>query len=438
MDPYDTLTAGVVRSTTAATLRRLVQVYGPGGAAFRPRAVPLDARRLTLGRSEPAICVVDDARASRRHAEISYVTEYGVHRLEDLGSKNGTFLNGRRLEGHAEHLHDGAVLGVGESLFVYEAYERPGAVTPERLDDCPLDVSLARYAAEVLVDRAASTALPVLIRGPTGAGKEALARRVHEASGRTGPLVSVNCPAFTRELLGSELFGHVQGAYSGAQSERRGLVQAASGGTLFLDEFAEMPLEQQPALLRALQEQKSRPVGSDADIDVDVRVVAATHQDVDRLEQEGRLRSDLLARLAGLVVHLPGLRTRKVEVLPLFRTLLGAPDAELTPDAAERLLTYDWPKNVRELKRFADTVQLFLEGRVVVDASMLPGALRPTSPQPGAAAPESRRKELERLLEAHEGNVARVAKAIGEHRQQVYRWLKAYGLEAEAFRRRKK
>jgi transcriptional regulator of acetoin/glycerol metabolism len=436
VDPLDTMTAGVGRPAASGVVRRLVQVYGPSEGSYQPRSVDLGARRVTIGRAAPATFIVDDALASRQHVELTVVPEYGVMRIADLGSKNGTSLNGRPLDGHAEHLRHGDCVGIGESLFAYEELELPVSVSSDLVATCPLDVSLARFAAESLVDRAAPTELPVLIRGPTGAGKEALAHRVHQGSGRSGRLVSVNCAAFTRDLLASELFGHVKGAFSGADADRPGLFQSAAGGTLFLDEFAEMPLDQQPALLRALQEHRIRPVGSDVDVDVDVRLVAATHQDIERAEREGHLRADLLARLAGVVVHLPGLCDRRVEILPLFRHFLGSSNVRLMPDAAESLLLHDWPKNVRELKRHADTVQLFLSEGAPVDTSMLPAELRGALVSP-AGSPESRRSELEKLLEEHEGNVAQVARAIGEHRQQVYRWLKAYGIRAEAFRRPK-
>ena len=360
MDSHDTLTAGAARLASSGTIHRLVHVYGPTKDGFQPHVVKLDSRRITFGRSSPATYVVDDPHASRRHAELSFVEEYGVFRLEDLGSKNGTFLNGQRLKEHAEHLINGAILRVGDCLFAYEELEVPASVSSDLLTSCPTDVSLGRFAAEFLVDRASQTNLPILIQGPTGAGKEALARRVHDNSGRSGPLVSVNCASFTRDLLASELFGHAKGAFSGAESERKGLFQTATGGTLFLDEFAEMPMDQQPALLRALQEGKIRSVGSDRDVNVDVRVVAATHQDVQRLESDGHLRSDLLARLAGVVIHLPGLQSRKVEVIPLFRHFFGSSAIELMPDAAECLLVHEWSKNVRELKRYADTLRLFL------------------------------------------------------------------------------
>lgn len=436
VDPFETRTAGAARAPRGGVVRRLVHVFGPEDP-FRPRSVALDQGRIVFGRAAPATYLLQgDEHASRRHAELSYVPDYDVLRVKDLGSKNGTFVDGRPLEAYAEHLRNGSILGVGESLFAFEELEVPAPISADLLEYCPLDMSLARFAAEFLVDRAAPTGLPVLIRGPTGAGKEALARRVHEVSGRSGPLVSVNCASFTRDLLASELFGHVRGAYSGAEVERKGVFQAAAGGTLFLDEFAEMPLEQQPALLRALQEHRVRPVGADADVHVDVRLVAATHQDVDALEREGRLRGDLLARLAGIVVELPGLRLRKVEVLPLFHELLGR-FVPLSSEAAAGLLVHSWPKNVRELKRYADTVRLFLGEADLVDVSLLPAELRPSRPR--AESPSTARKEeLEALLEVHAGNVAQVARAIGEHRQQVYRWLKVYGIEADTYRRPRK
>ena len=397
--------------------RYLTLVHGVGA----PRAVRLD-RRLTVGRDPGAGgMTLDDARASRRHFEVCFVPEYGVYRLRDLDSRNGTWLDGRRVaDGHLRH---GSVLRVGDAIFVFaEIPCEPGVEpTPSALEH-----------AERLVDRVARTDLSVLVVGPTGAGKELLAQRLHAESGRGGPLVAVNCGAFGDELLASELFGHVRGAFSGAHGDRDGLFVAAQGGTLFLDEVGEMSPAQQPALLRALQERRVRPVGADRDRPVDVRVVAATH----RILGGGAFRADLHARLAGFTIELPGLARRRDEILPLFRTFLGEGAPPLAADAAEALLLHDWPHNVRGLQAAATRVKLFSGHVEHIELSLLPTEVQrrvegAATSADGAAPGHAR---LVELLTEHAGNVAGVARALGQHRQQVYRWLRAHTLDPADFR----
>ncbi len=386
-----------------------------------------DTGKVTVGREGDL--VVPDPEASRRHIEIARAPGYEVLRVKDADSANGLFLGGRRVE--SGYLHAGAVLRLGGALLAYaEVPEHPAL---RDLKPMP-GVSLARALAEAVADAVAPTRIPVLVSGPTGAGKELVARRLHDGSGRSGPLVPVNCAAIPRELVGSELFGHVKGAFSGAQGAREGLFVSANGGTLFLDEVAELPPEQQSALLRVLQEGRVRPVGSDSEVTVDARVVA-THQDLEALAETGAFRSDLYARLAGMVVELPGLAERREEVLTLLCHFLGDREVPLTLEAAEALLLYEWPRNVRELQMAARALEVFIDSVDSVDLSLLPPAVQRAAPGPEEAADDRPGPEaLAELLGRHGGNVAQVARELGQHRQQVYRWLRTYGIDAAQFR----
>lgn len=295
----------------------------------------LGDRRLVVGR-EPGAghLTIDDALVSREHFEIAPASRTaGVLRAKDLGSKNGTLLDGAPLD--RELLRGGEMLRAGDSLFVYSEVAPPPGEAPPPEVGRSVALTYARHVADVV----ATAPGAVLVTGPSGAGKELIARRIHEHGGRRGRLVSVSCATFTRDLVAGELFGHVRGAFTGADKARGGSFGAADGGTLFLDEIADLPLEQQPASLRALQDKRIRPVGGDRDLPVDVRIVAATHQDLDALVEGGRFRGDLLARLAGFRVHVPGLAQRKEDVLPLLRAFYGEP-VEITADAAEALLVY--------------------------------------------------------------------------------------------------
>jgi transcriptional regulator of acetoin/glycerol metabolism len=412
-------------------IRFVARVFTEGRPLKEVEWHPLESERVTIGReAAPQTIVIDDPEASRRHAEIEYVKESDVHRIRDLGSRNQSYLDGRKVA--SDYLQHGSVLRIGGSLFVYaeiSPVDGVGSLSPRGVQ------SLMRLHAEAMADLVADSALPVLVTGPTGVGKELLSQRIHEKSKRSGSLVPVNCSTFTRELIGSELFGHVSGAFSGATSNRSGLFAAADRGTLFLDEVAEMPLEQQPALLRALQEGKVRPIGSDREVDVDVRVVAATHQDLSGLVEKGVFRRDLYARLAGFTIELGGLDKRREEILGLFDTFLDPSTPPLTADAAEALLLYHWPRNIRELKHVAERLNVFSKNLELIDVSALPAEMRRIVREADRDEEDAPSKDrLEALLREHDGNVAQVARAVGKHRQQLYRWLQKHGLDPSKYR----
>ena len=207
------------------------------------------------------------------------------------------------------------------------------------------------------IAKVAPTAATVLINGESGTGKEVVARAIHKSSTRAGrPWVAVNCAAIPENLLESEMFGHVKGAFTGAVSDKEGLFEAANGGTLFLDEISSMPLILQGKFLRALQEREIRRVGDTRSIPVDVRVVAASNANLEEAVVKGTFRSDLFYRLAVIMIDIPPLRARKEDILPLARHFLaeevgkGKPAPAIGEAAANALLAYDWPGNVRELE----------------------------------------------------------------------------------------
>ncbi len=440
-DATEDVTTRPPSGDVARTLRTLTIVH-PVPAP--PRVLANGERVVGRDPGPGGLSFDGSRRASRRHARL--ILAAGACAVADLGSRNGTALDGAPVGPLPTPVAPGAVLRFGDVLAVYDEIRLvPGFPRPV----LEVGTSPARARAYALADRVAGTLLPVLIHGPTGAGKERLAQRIHDKSGRGGELVPVNCGAISGSLVASELFGHVRGAFSGANTKREGLFVAAARGTLFLDEIGELPLDLQPNLLRAIQENRIRPVGSDRDLPVDVRYVAATHRDLRRLETEGRFRGDLYARLAGLTIELPGLRERRAEVLHLFRIFLAegaaGPMPPLSTAAAEALLLHDWPHNIRELKFAAARVQLFAAGLERIPVELLPDSVRapdaavaprvePAAPPPSARPGAPDAETLTALLQTHGGNVAQVARALGKHRQQVYRWLRAHGLDPAAFR----
>ncbi|HEY8430948.1 MAG TPA: sigma-54-dependent Fis family transcriptional regulator, partial [Sandaracinaceae bacterium] len=268
--------------------------------------VPIAGEPMPVGRQvlERGIHL-RDPRASRRHAIFHPTKGPGVL-LEDVSS-NGTFVNGHRVAGSIV-LQDGDVIRVGDSFLLvrFAPSEGGDAEVPQIEGRHPAMRALRRTISSV-----APTDAKVLIVGESGTGKELVARAIHERSARPGPFIAVNCGAIPESLAESQLFGHVAGAFTGAQAAHQGFVRAAHGGTLFLDEIGELSPVLQPKLLRVLEEGKVVPVGRTEPIDVDVRLVAATNRDLLQEVDEGRFRGDLYARIAGYVIHTLPLRERR-------------------------------------------------------------------------------------------------------------------------------
>ena len=373
--------------------------------------------------------------------------------IVDLGSRNGTSVNGERIARAA--LCDGDVIEIGGTLLIYRAGLPPapavhGAAAPD-FDGAALAgltpglATLLPQVAEPLsaLARIAPMPIPVLLLGSSGTGKEVLARCVHTLSGRPGAFVGVNCGGIAATLLESQLFGHVKGAFTGAARDEPGLIRAADRGTLFLDEIGDLPLVAQAALLRVLQEREVVPVGGTRPLKVDLRVVAATHRPLDRMAAEGRFRADLLARLAGYRHLLPPLRARREDLGLLISDLLpragipGATDLRLTTTAGRRLLAHHWPLNIRELQQCL-VVSAALAPHGVIEADRLPIApvAAVTAPlvEPPLGDPVQLRSTLVELLEQHRGNISHVARDLGRARMQIHRWLQRFDLDPGAFR----
>jgi transcriptional regulator with GAF, ATPase, and Fis domain len=399
-------------------------VYSPVRTLIGSLA-PLSEHVLVVGREvDEGLCVADNA-LSRTHFRIALDPRSGAHCLGDAGSRNGTRVNGRGADSVV--LSPGAVIRAGDTLLVYSVRE-------------------AMAAARGKVDAFARSDVSVLIVGETGAGKELLARRIHDISGRDGRFVAVNCAALPRDLVAAELFGYRRGAFSGASEAREGLFMHADGGTLLLDEVRDLPLELQPTLLRVLQERALRPLGSDREVAVNVRVLAATLFDLSQEIAVGRFRADLFGRLAETTIHLPPLRERRGEILELaseFALQLGK-DLSLTANAAEALLLWQWPYNVRELRSL---VRSFVQGSAA-DRQLDLAYLREERPEltsmfntdyereiDANVGPGPGRAKLESLLREHQGNMSAVAQALGKPRAQIYRWLRALGMSPQRFRR---
>ena len=422
LDPDDGGSAGE-RTLPALT------IAWSGGLARAGEQLLLPARhRVVLGRDRvvfPHGPLGDDGM-SREHARLG--SDGATCWVTDLGSKNGTFVNGERVDERA--LRPGDVVRVGATLLV--AHEMPASAPEVHLPEL---VGVGRSAVELRAEviRLGPSDLSALVLGETGTGKEVVSRAIHAASGRSGPFVPVNCASLSDDLAGSELFGHERGAFTGADSRRDGLFHAADGGTLVLDEVGELAPALQATLLRALQEKAVRRVGSTRETPVDVRVVAATNLDVEQAAAEGRFRADLLARLSAWTLRTTPLRDRREDLGVLVRALLPAPATDVERPLMEALLRHPWAQNVRGLLNVltlasAEQGAPRLRLTPTVERALGDGA-------PGqAAAAEDDVDSLADALRRAQGNVAAAARLLGLSRPTFYRRMQAAGLTAEAFR----
>ncbi len=291
------------------------------------------------------------------------------------------------------------------------------------------------------LERVGPSDASILITGESGTGKELVARSIHRISPRANKaFVAVNCAALSETLLESELFGHVKGAFTDAKSERRGLFLEAAGGTLLLDEMGDMPMAMQVKLLRALEEGRLRPVGSDREIEFDVRVLAATHRDLETAVEEGRFRQDLFYRINVIQLHLPPLRARGADILRLathyidrYADSSGKQVSGLAEPAAEKLLAYPWPGNVRELRNVMERA-VALTRHDTVTLVDLPEKIRSyrskailiggDDPTELVSLEEVERRYIEHVLKSVDGNRTQAAKILGLDRKTLYRKLK--------------
>jgi transcriptional regulator with GAF, ATPase, and Fis domain len=411
-----------------------------------------------IGRASHCDLRLSTPSVSREHA---VVHAGSPPLLEDLGSSNGTWLDGTQLNPHERaRLGTGHVIQLGDALVVMQPPLLPGLpdVASEAAvrEDYGNESAIERLSR--LVELVATSTLPVILHGETGAGKEVTAERIHASSARaTAPYLKLNCAAFADSMVESELFGHERGAFTGATQAKVGLFEAARGGTVLLDEVTELSLPIQAKLLRALGNREVLRVGATKPTPIDVRFIAATNQDFASLVASGRFRADLYFRLNGITLHIPPLRERRSEIMPLaheFAALaaaqLGRKPPSIDRNAERFLMSYGWPGNVRELKNMIERATLLARGSSIGAAHLEADSLsRPdaapassarastqalaSAPAPAAAAPRAReqngelRQELrdierERIVEAMSqagGNQTLAARLLGISRRAL-------------------
>ncbi len=410
----------------------LLAFFGPD--VDRPFFTPIDDGMSVIGREAAADVSIEDPSISRRHAAIDRTR--AVTTLGDLGSANGVFVNGERIRTRA--LADGDLVRVGDTLLrFFAAWPHAQRTIDPKQGEMVGGVALE--PARRLLRRAAQTTSTVLVVGETGTGKELAARALcRDGPRRDGPFVAVNCAALPSELMEAELFGATRGAYTGADAARTGLVRAADGGTLFLDEIGDLPLVAQAKLLRVLELHRVRPIGTTEEIEVDVRVVAATNADLVARVRDGAFRLDLYGRIARIVIELVPLRAHFEDIPALVEHFLGDDANRVHVDAMERLCLRRWPANVRGLNAALERATFQAEGARVLGVEHFQDPAEPEEAEEAAPpANDADDAELAALVDAlrgAEGQVEVAAAKLGIGRSQLYRRAQRHGLTIASFR----
>jgi DNA-binding NtrC family response regulator len=428
------------RPIRVARKLRVRVTRGPdAGAELAPDDQAED--RIAIGTAADNALVLADPAVSRYHLEL--VRDAGGLHVIDLGSRNGTWVGDVRIE--RAIVPPGATIRLGDTTLVVEdagAQALPPPADVPRSPDLVGDSDAIREVAR-LVHKLARVDSSVLINGETGTGKEVVARAIHDASPRRArELIVVDCGSMPASLIASLLFGHEKGAFTGADQRRAGAFERANGGTVLLDEIGELPLDVQPALLGVLERRAFTRVGGAQSIDVDVRVLAATHRDLRAEVNSGRFRADLYYRLAVAKIYVPPLRERPEDIEPLVRhfaqRITGLADAELGPlaGALDQLRTHPWSGNVRELRNVVEAA--IVMGELALDGA--PPATKPAATDPGQIASyrDARAAALHRfeaeflrhLIDRASGNASEAARIARMDRPYLLALLRKHGLRS--------
>jgi DNA-binding NtrC family response regulator len=426
-----------VRGSVIDLLPRLVievKREGPHGE----RTLIYQGEVCRIGTHSSNDLVLRDPAVSRFHCKLT--RDGTVWRVQDSGSLNGITLDGVRVR-DAE-LGSDSTITLGDSVLRVRAVEGTDEVSLPNTQSfgALIGASVAMRKLFAVLEKVAASDINVLVEGESGTGKELVAAEIFQRGPRSEqPFVIVDCSAISPNLVESELFGHVRGAFTGAERDRVGAFEAADGGTVFLDEIGELPIELQPKLLRALEAREIRRLGEVKARKVNVRVIAATNRDLEREVNRGRFREDLYFRLAVVSVHVPALRER-IEDLPLlirgFLASLEVPEQmDLFPaDVLAELAQHDWPGNVRELRNYVERTVVLREPQPTTKRN--PGTSGdvdlsvPFKLAKDAVVNGFERSYVSALLEAAGGNVSKAARAGGMDRMYLHRLIQKHGLRS--------
>jgi DNA-binding NtrC family response regulator len=408
---------------------------------------------IRIGKVDENDLALPEETVSRVHCEI--LRDNKGHLLRDLHSTNGTFLDGAEIK--EAYIRPGSIITVGTVQLKFQPFEERIEILPSEKDALGEMVGSSLRMREIfgLVERIAPTEATVLIEGETGTGKDLVARTIHDLSRRRDkPFVIVDCGAVSGTLIESELFGHEKGAFTGATTTRQGAFEAAHGGTIFLDELGELSLDLQPKLLRVLEQREIRRVGGNRTIKVDIRVIAATKQDLRKEVQKGKFREDLYFRLSVVPIHTPALRERKEDIPLVVRNFLSAmakgeaPPREIDEATMSSLMAHDWPGNVRELRNVLERGVYLSPGGasgaavklVSIGSGPAPSAEGGGAPTPSFDELKSYRENKEQwenefekryltwLMQRAQGNISRAAREADMDRKYLHKLLKKHAI----------
>jgi two-component system, NtrC family, response regulator AtoC len=402
------------------------------------RALPEDGS-LTIGRGAEVDVRVDERAVSRRHARLDVAVGTGSFRVVDLNSANGTLVGNKLVRDDSVAVQPGEPILIGRTVVTVRMPARCCAQQAEPGRQAGRD---AMAGVEELIAKGAPTMISVLLLGETGVGKDVLAEEIHRRSPRaSGPLVRINCAGLSPALLESELFGHERGAFTGATHCKPGMLEAAAGGTVLLDEIGEMPLEVQAKLLLALEQRMVRRVGATHSEPIDVRLLFATHRDVEAEVRAGRFRADFYYRINGLTIHIPPLRQRRDEIDGLVAQFAREAAARLglsrppsfDEAARQRLRCSPWPGNIRELRSVVERAVLLADSghvtvRVLLAAGLPAELLLPNPDEEVAEDDDPERQRVIAALAACGGNQSRAARMLGLSRNTLISRIRQYGL----------
>ena len=398
---------------------------------------------ISLGRDPNNMLQLEEDSASRRHCRIQKQENEGFI-LQDMNSKNGTFLNGNRIFKALLKNNDRIQIGNREFIFSFERFDQNENIhIKSKNPDWNQQLSN--------LPNIATSNMPVLITGPSGTGKEILAKLIHHYSYRSkSPMISINCSALSESLIESEFFGHLKGSYTGALTHRSGAFMAAKGGSLFLDEIGDLSLHLQPKLLRALEYQEIKPVGADRMQKTDVRIIAATHQNLQEKVFKKTFRSDLYFRINVLNLSPPHLKDRMEDFDDLLAFFCSMYNTSFSPSSIRQMKKHSWPGNIRELKNTVARAKALFPNKII-DEKILPQLISPPVLPAEAymnineelatlSEPPSIIKKIEKniiidSLKRHKGRQNKVAEELNIPKSTLAGRMKRYGLDPNDYKK---
>ena len=391
---------------------------------------------MSIGRERVNSLQLNDSFVSRRHARIEKKPGRGFYILKDMGSQNGVFLNGSRVQQAVLKNNDHFQIGKTQFSFSFERYNHKWKMSAQSFNP-EWNETLSR------IPHLSASQAPVLILGPSGSGKELIAQMIHSHSPRSGgPMVSINCGALTENLVESELFGHKKGSYTGSSENRKGAFLTACKGTLFMDEIGDLPQALQPKLLRAVEYKEVKALGSDLPFKTDVRIVSATHQDLRSKIERKEFRQDLYFRLNVLSVHVPALKDRMEDFESLFQYFCLTGGVTFASEVVRVFKTYNWPGNVRELKNTVERAKAMFPGEIIDKGKALSLLDRMEENKQGSCEQEPLRllekKSILKALDLSGGNQSRAARLLEIPRSSLHDKIKEYNISAFSFKKKAK